>query len=300
MTQTRRSRTKKTVDPHAPSEDWPITAPTNKQLDYIRSLAGERGVAGDPEQIIRALTRCQDPINPTSHDAAQAISALLAMPRTSAYCRQCRQHTNHEVMASDRQEIARYDDCDRKTVTGFDLYEMLKCRGCGAVQMRVTSKHSSAKPRIISYPRSIARRAPRWFEASVSDKFGLDILAVPDSVCRLMNEIYAASNNELWRLCAMGIRAVLENVMKEKVGDHKFVVMVDKFQEAGYLSLRQAEVLNSLLEAGHAAIHRDWEPTDEDISILLDITETVIETVYLHEMKAEALDRRVPKRPKPA
>ncbi len=98
----------------------------------------------------------------------------------------------------------------------------------------------------------------------------------------------------------MGIRAALENVMKEKVGDHKFVVMVDKFQEAGYLSVRQAFTLNSLLDAGHAAVHRDWEPTDEDISILLDITETVIETVYLHEAKAQALDERVPKRPKPA
>jgi hypothetical protein len=94
----------------------------------------------------------------------------------------------------------------------------------------------------------------------------------------------------------MGIRAALENVMKEKVGDRPFKVLVDEFQKAGYLSIRQALNLGSIIEAGHAAIHRGWEPTDEDIHTLLDITESIIQTVYLHEDRARELDKRVPRR----
>ena len=95
----------------------------------------------------------------------------------------------------------------------------------------------------------------------------------------------------------MGIRAVLEAVMRDRVGDHgNFKAMVDEFQKAGYLSLRQAGSLDSILEAGHASIHRGWESTEQDITTLLDITEAVIETTYLHERRAQDLDSRVPRR----
>jgi hypothetical protein len=116
----------------------------------------------------------------------------------------------------------------------------------------------------------------------------------------LLTEVYSAVQNDLRCLAAMGIRAILEVVMRNKVGDQRtFKVLLDEFQKAGYLSTRQAGSLDSILEAGHAAIHRGWEPTDEDIAALLDITEAVIETTYLHERRAQALEKRVPRRPKP-
>lgn len=69
--------------------------------------------------------------------------------------------------------------------------------------------------------------------------------------------------------------------------------------KAGYLSTRYAGSLDSILQAGHAAVHRGWEPTEADIATLLDITETVIATAYVHEERAQALEKRVPKRGKP-
>jgi hypothetical protein len=110
-----------------------------------------------------------------------------------------------------------------------------------------------------------------------------------------------AVQNDSRRLAAMGIRAALESVMIEKVGDRgNFKANMIAFQEAGYLSLRQAISLESILEAGHATIHRGWEPTNDDITTLLDITESIIESVYLHENRVRALDKNVPKRPRPS
>jgi hypothetical protein len=112
----------------------------------------------------------------------------------------------------------------------------------------------------------------------------------------VLAEIYSAIEHKLFTLAAMGIRTVLENVMKEKIGDRPFKVLVDEFQKAGYLSKRQASSLDVLIEAGHAAIHRGWQPNDADIRIIVDITEALIETVFLHEDRALDLDKRVPRR----
>jgi hypothetical protein len=122
---------------------------------------------------------------------------------------------------------------------------------------------------------------------------------IPMSIRDLMIEIDTAVQNRLYKLAAMGIRTTLENIMKEKIGDHPFARLVEEFQKRGYLSTRQAESLNSIIEAGHAVIHRAWQPNDEDISLLLDVTDTLIKTVYLNEDSARELKERVPKRQKP-
>lgn len=170
---------------------------------------------------------------------------------------------------------------------------MLKCCGCGSVRMRVDTMSTQDEiNHEIYYPPTIARHLPSWIARSPGSP------EIPLPIRLLIEEVYRAAQNDLRRLAAMGIRAVLENVMKEKVGDRTFKELIDEFQKAGYVSTRQAGTLDSILEAGHAAIHRDWEPTEEDINALLDITESIVETAYIHESHAQNLDKKVPKRPK--
>jgi Domain of unknown function (DUF4145) len=163
--------------------------------------------------------------------------------------------------------------------------------------MRHTRKWGSKDnpPTIVYYPPVISRRAPLWVD---DDLFSLlHPVGVPAKICVLMREVYTAVQNASTRLAAMGIRAALESVMIERVGDRgNFKANIDAFQEAGYLSLRQAMSLDSILEAGHAAIHRGWEPSNEDIITLLNITESLIEIVYLHEHFACDLGKKLPKR----
>jgi hypothetical protein len=165
--------------------------------------------------------------------------------------------------------------------------ELLKCRGCGNVTFRITEKsEGEEEPYIIYYPPAIARRTPDWLREPSE---------IPNSVQEVMSEVYSAVQNDLRRLAAMGIRATLENVMKDKIGkDLNFNDSIDQFQKSGYLSMRQSGSLSSIVEAGHAATHRGWEPTDDDMDILLDITESIIETAYLHERRAHDLEKRIP------
>ena len=123
---------------------------------------------------------------------------------------------------------------------------------------------------------------------------------VPTSIYILMEQIYSAAlqKDEYW-LATMGIRGVLDLTMIEKIGDRRtFEEKVDAFQKAGYLSVRQALNLNILIEAGHAAVHRQWAPSPCEIATLLDITNSIIETAYLHEKRARDLESNVPEDPR--
>jgi hypothetical protein len=210
-----------------------------------------------------------------------------------AHCNKCGGSRNHDILYIKKTEYEYDDDFDDRIWECFDSYELLRCCGCEAIQLKYTYKHAGDnQPRAQHYPPRISRRAPAWLN-------GFDLLNLPINLFPLLSEVYTAVENNLRCLAAMGIRAVLELVMRNNVGEQAtFTALVDKFQNAGHLSTRQAHSLNSILEAGHAATHRAWEPTDKDITTLLDITEAVIATTYLHEKAAQALEAGLPSRPK--
>jgi hypothetical protein len=145
---------------------------------------------------------------------------------------------------------------------------------------------------VVYYPPVSARRRPAWLlPGSAAHRL------IPENVRELMEEIYTALQNGSLRLIAMGTRAVLETIMVSETGDRgKFQKNMDAFVEGGYLSLRQRNTVEAILEAGHATIHRGWKPTGADVLALMDITESVIETTYLHEPRARDLEAVVPRR----
>jgi hypothetical protein len=209
------------------------------------------------------------------------------------HCRSCGRSTQHEVLADD-ETITPWDrDGDFKLI---DRYTMIKCMGCGTAALRwvfgIDGDPGTFKE--VIYPPPMIRRTPAWATDALQG------LVIPQPILDLMRETYVAVQNDLTRLAAMGVRAALEQVMIEKVGDQKsFNNNLSHFEQDGYISARQRKLLASILEAGHAAIHRAWQPTRMDVSHLLDIAESIIESVYLHEGHAVVLEARVPRRNPP-
>jgi hypothetical protein len=112
---------------------------------------------------------------------------------------------------------------------------------------------------------------------------------------RLFGEVYAALQNGMPALAAMGIRAILENVMISTCGDRgSFAGNLKAFEDAGHVSSRQAVRLRSILDVGHAAMHRGYIPDAGDIPVLLDITEHIVESVYAHDLHVQRLQQSVP------
>lgn len=207
---------------------------------------------------------------------------------TKAHCNACGGERNHVVL---HRVVEPWGD-DR--YQGSDTYETLQCAGCNAIKLRHHATYPSEPFESTTYfPAAIFRPRPRWlFDLE------LNLFFEEDAVLDLLNEVYVSLQHNLLRVAAMGVRALLETVMITKVGDTgSFAANVSAFEERGYVSRVQKERLLAILEAGHAAIHRGYKPSREDIITLVDIAEHIIESVYIHDAKVKELQTRTPKRP---
>ena len=97
----------------------------------------------------------------------------------------------------------------------------------------------------------------------------------------------------------MGIRAFFEQLMIAKVGDHKsFGANLTAFLNGGFIAKNQRTAIEHILESGHAAIHRGYEPIEQDLNTALNIVEAITETIFFHEQEAKEVAARVPPRKK--
>ncbi|OQW33426.1 MAG: hypothetical protein A4E19_03215 [Nitrospira sp. SG-bin1] len=206
------------------------------------------------------------------------------------HCNQCGGDRNHEVLHS----ITTSWEDEESGIGGKDEYETLKCLGCDSVILRHSSWFSEDPdpwPSISYIPPPIFRPKPKWFSELFSHA-GKD-----GFVEKLLKEIYVALQNNLPSLAVMGIRSLIEKIMISKSGDQgSFVKNLKKFEELGYVSRIERERLETILEAGHATTHRNFSPETSDVITLVDITEHIVQSVYLHDPKIAALKKRVPAR----
>jgi Domain of unknown function (DUF4145) len=210
------------------------------------------------------------------------------MKTALAPCSSCVRTTSHDVLFA----IEDRDD-DFETI---DEYQLLRCRGCSTISMahhRRWLRDGSVDHEY--HPSPVSRKEPDWIWIGVrGDQKGFDLIG-------LLREVYQAVYGGQYRLAAMGIRALLEQVMILKVGDlPSFDKKLDAFQEQGYVSLIQRDAMRATLDVGDAAMHRAFKPTEQDLKVALDIVEGVFAPIFSHAQAVERLADRVPPRaPRP-
>lgn len=212
---------------------------------------------------------------------------------TKAHCNVCGGEKTHRVL---HVEKTRWEADETPEIYGEDTFTMLMCGGCEGVKLQHSKwcteddPYDSREPTY--YPPAIFRPSPRWFTELRR------VLSKEDRVVHaLLGEIYVALQNDLPRLATMGVRALLEHIMVSKAGDRgTFAKNMDEFEKLGFVSKQQRKRLDAILEAGHATMHRAYEPETEDVVTLLNVTEHIVETVFLHEKAVERLKGKIPPR----
>ena len=210
------------------------------------------------------------------------------MKTSRAPCSNCLDETEHNVLHS--------VDRSNKSDYGYDYwhFDLLECAGCKDISLRETLRYDDWT-KIHYYPSPASRKVPDWVYDLSAGVGGRSAAPLGD----LFLEIYQAVRGGQLRLAVMGVRALVEQVMIHKVGDNgSFAKNLDAFQQAGYVSLVQRDALNDILDAGHATIHRAYEPKAKDIQIALDITEGIMAAIFVHADAAKKVSERVPARPK--
>lgn len=208
-----------------------------------------------------------------------------------APCSTCLRETDHRILQEDDYRDAELD---------LDLLSsMIKCAGCGTVSLRQRYHRGETEAAPSYYPPPRSRPLPSWFWRLTIVPFHPgephEIPPLPE----LMRETYEALRAGQYRLAAMGLRAIIDVVLAESVGDlGDFPKKLDAAVEAGHISKTQREALDHAVQLGHAATHRGFKPEEEEMSLALDVVEGVIAALYYHKKHAAKLSARVPPRVK--
>lgn len=206
------------------------------------------------------------------------------------YCNQCLSPTKHEIVAVRKTEDTEFFEEYNVTVIYTIKYTMFECRGCGScVLEKKMYSDEPEDPTVEYYPPFVARRKPTWLDEMPSDPEAKDIK-------ELFQEIYQALHGPGGRLAIMGTRALLELFMNRAVGDvGGFAQKLNALEEGGYISKNNKAILETALDAGHAATHRGfWVPL-ENINLVMDIVENLIHTIVLTR-KASKFNKNIPGR----
>lgn len=216
------------------------------------------------------------------------------------HCNHCGALTNHVVEHRFQRNWAEIlDEEQGVSIDGWDRWETMRCLGCDRVHLKhqryFSEEFDGYGNRVVHTehsPARLIRRKPVW--RSVGFNFSPNVVGFS----ALIDEIYLALGHQSYRLAAMGIRALVERVMIDQVGEKgSFAKNIKAFFEAGHVAPRlQRAFEETLIEAGHAAMHRGFNPDIETIETLLDIIEPLIDDIYYKPGRAEKAAKAIPSR----
>lgn len=127
---------------------------------------------------------------------------------------------------------------------------------------------------------------PRWFSS------------VPDKMQFIMREIYRALGTGMSALPAMGVRAVIDMVCVDQIGDvGSFENKIDRLVDEGHISANDKESLKSAIELGSASAHRGHLPDEDSVMRAVEICEHFLQKTYALPESSERLRRTTPPRP---
>jgi len=193
---------------------------------------------------------------------------------------------------------------DEYPIYGRDRYWILECRGCERVffghgnmfsentDHRIDPStgewHEYRPEELTFYPRTLKRRKPVWFIW----KFHLE----NQEISKLLNELYQALDNDLPVLAAMASRIVFDAVSEKLNVDTElsFSEKIEALRSAQHITGREKDFLELLTDAGGAAAHRGWSPSDDELNTILEILEGFIHRALVLPKKVEGMKPNIP------
>jgi len=200
------------------------------------------------------------------------------------HCNKCSGITNHYVESSFRQTHY-HPECD-DLYTDEECY-ILNCCGCKAtsfVRVYIWSEEPGDPHHEVFPPRTI-RNAPEWTSR------------LDEAYRKIFKEVYIALGNDCLSLAAMGIRSIIDAYIAKKVGDcGTFTKGMAALLVNGHITQKMKEILEIVVDCGNAAIHRQFNPGPEAITLLLDTVELLLHQDIV-EPKVKAIKAEIPPRP---
>ncbi|WP_421726411.1 DUF5655 domain-containing protein [Bauldia sp.] len=203
------------------------------------------------------------------------------------FCNVCKGRTKHFVRAE-------YNKNDEDEVLVYRQRMLIvECCGCENLELVKLSflsgsviydNDSDEKWDESIFPPVTYRVAPEWFDD------------LPDpTLVKIFGEIYKSLQTESYYLATFGSRTLIDRLIVLTVGDQgSFAKGLAALQGQGKISDHERTILDPVVQAGHAAAHRGWAPTRDQLATILDTVEGLIRRLLVLPQLAEELDEAVP------
>ena len=199
------------------------------------------------------------------------------------YCQACQRETNHDVLY-DESETMLIEDGSKI----WKCYETIRCLGCGTISFHYSECHTENSDRHSRLLSAKSQYFPkeRFFRNPIKC-----VQKLPVNTQNIYLEVLASLNEDLPILTAIGLRALIESVCRERA--YKWTNLyngIEDFSINGILSFTQVEFLHACRFLGNSAAHEIATPSREQLISALDIIETLLTTIYILPDKAKVID----------
>jgi hypothetical protein len=191
-------------------------------------------------------------------------------------------------------------------VSSSDTGMILECCGCGKVFFRrdfwfsewedIQDNPYTGQPERVGgvettyWPSAAHRKPPEWLQKiSKADK----------TLGKLLIEMYAALNNDLRVLAAIGARTAFDRSSELLHIDPAlpFNEKLDELLSIGKIGKDERGTLEVLVDAGSAAAHRGWTPKATELNTMMVIVEAFLYRAFILDDRLQKLKAAVPPKP---
>jgi hypothetical protein len=120
---------------------------------------------------------------------------------------------------------------------------------------------------------------------------------LPVNIQNMLLEVRYTLQKELSALPSMGLRSVIDMICNERLGDiGGFAEKLQRLEKKRFITPKKRQIIENVLEVGHASVHRGHFPTAKDLRVVMDIVDHLLEEIYVLDNISESLRESVPKR----
>lgn len=209
-----------------------------------------------------------------------------------AYCRICKQVTNHEIITDYNLhgKVSTYHNY----LTGYIYYswdkefQIIRCKGCESVSFRKTESNSDDlcenydneiyyAVHIDIYPDPIEGRTPLN-----------DLYFLPTNLRNIYIETLKSINSNQPILTGIGIRAIVESVCQDKnTSGNNLYDKINDLVHQGVLTTDGANILHKLRTMGNKAVHNIKPHRIDLLNLAMDVIDNLLLGVYILREKAK-------------
>ena len=199
-------------------------------------------------------------------------------------CLECRIEIKHEILINIKNHIIYEDEYLRL----YEFYQIIKCINCGDISFRkeimnpddisMSGEDIYGNPKY-DLPSQINIYPLRAVETAFSKVFE-EIL--PTEIYSTYEEVIVALNNKMPLLTALGLRTLLEQIIKYFGKSDDLGVILNQFEKDGFISTKQRGLLDNVRYLGNDAAHRADSQSRKDLILHLKVLENLIHQLFVY------------------